>query len=88
MTFRTEHASDLGVAETQVFPGTGDTHIAETTLFLETATGFRDAALVWKQAVFHAHDKNHRKLQTLGRVQCHQLHTVIPGLTLGFTGLQ
>ena len=88
MALRTEHTPDLGMAEAQVLAGTCDTHITKPAFFFETTAGFHDTALVREQSVLHAHDKHHWKLQALGRVQRHQLHTIIPGFTLGFSSLQ
>ena len=56
--------------------------------FFETAARFDHAALVGKQTILHADDEHQRKFETLGRVQCHQLHTIIPGLALRLAGLQ
>src|SRR5210317_1159126 len=64
------------------------THVTQTTLFLETSARFSNTALMWKQTVFHAGDKYRGKLKALGGMQCHQLYTVVPGFTLGFTGFK
>ena len=67
--------------------GARDADIAKAALFLE-AIGIRDRTLVRKQAVFHAANKNERKLEALGRVHRHELHAVFPGIGLSFAGFK
>ena len=45
-------------------------------------------ALVRKQAIFHAAEEHHRELQSLGGVQRHHLHAVLPFLGLALAGLE
>ena len=52
------------------------------------ATGFFDRLLARKQAVFEADQEHERELQTLRRMQCHQLHAILPGLALAFAGFE
>ncbi len=57
--------------------------IAEPALLLQ-AREVGNRALVRKQAVLHAGEKHHGKLQSLGRMQRHHLHAIVVrvGLTL------
>ncbi len=41
-----------------------------------------------KQAFFHASHENQLKLQALGRMQGHQLHSIIGFLGLGIAGVE
>src|SRR5579862_9875206 len=80
-------AALLGIAQVQLAHRAGDADVTEAPLFLETRE-VRDRALVRKQAVFHAAQEHHWKLQPLGGVQRHHLHAVFPFAPLGLAGLQ
>lgn len=41
-----------------------------------------------KQTLFHAGQEHQREFEPLDRVHRHQLHTVLPGIGLGFAGFQ
>ena len=72
----------FGVGQVQLLARTRDADIREPALFLEAA--IVDRTLVREQAILHADEKHHRKLQSLRRMQGHQLHAVFAeaGLTL------
>ena len=88
MALGAEHPPDLRVAETQVFPCPGHADITQASFFLESSPGLGYAALMREQAIFHANDEHDGELKSLGGMQGHQLHAVIPGLTLCLTGLK
>jgi hypothetical protein len=85
--FGAVHAARFGVGDEQFFAGAGDADVGEAALLFQPAFVV-DRTLAGEQAFFHADQEHHRKLQALGRVQCHQLHAVVPRLALVFAGFQ
>ena len=85
--FHAVQAPGFGVGQRQFLAGAGDADISEPSFFLEPV-GFIQGARRGKQTFFHADQEHERKLQTLGAVQGHQLHTVHAFFHLAFTGLE
>ncbi len=81
------HASLLGIGHVQLAHGPGRTHVAQPAFFLEPV-GVVQRPLMREQAVFHAGHEHQRKFQTLGGVQGHQLHAVVPGVALRVARLE
>ncbi len=81
------HAARFGVGDEQFFARAGDADVSEPALFFQPSFVI-DRSLAGEQTLFHADQEHHWKLQSLGRMQCHELHAVIPYLALVFTGLK
>ena len=81
------HAPLLGVGEVQLAHGPRGADIAEPALLLEPGD-VGDRALVREQPVLQPAQEHHRELETLGRVQGHHLHAVLPGLGLSLAGFE
>ena len=77
----------LGVGQCQSLLGTGDTYITKPALLLQLGN-ISTAALVRKQAFFHADKIDIGKFKPLGRVQGHHMDTIRPGIGLCFTRFQ
>ena len=67
--------------------GAGDADIGEPALLFEPRQVVH-RHLVWKQALFHADQKDQIEFQALGGVQCHQLHCVFIGGGLTLAGVE
>src|SRR5688572_1743423 len=87
ITVHAVHATLLGVGEVQIAHGPGGADITEPTLLLET-DDVGDRARVREEPVLQAAQEDHRELETLGRMQGHHLHAVLPGLGLPFAGFE
>ena len=79
--------SGFRIGHKQALFGPGNAHVAQAPLFLETV-GFFHRHAMGEEVFLHAGDKNHGKLQALGRVQCHHLHAVFKLVGLLFAGIQ
>ena len=80
-------ASLLGVGEIELAHGARDADVGEAALFLE-AVGVVERALVREQAIFETREEHQRELESLGGVQRHHLHAILPSLGLAFAGLE
>ena len=77
----------LREAQIQPPPRACDRHIHQPALLFQPAFVI-DRTLTGKQTLFHADQEHHRKFQSLGRMQGHQLHAVVPRFALVLAGLQ
>ena len=64
------------MGQEQALLGTGDPHIAETTLLLHRGRIIQ-GAVTGKQTLFQTNQENHRKLKTLAGMQGHQRDLVL-----------
>src|SRR5690554_1377650 len=79
--------TNLGMGEIELAHGPGHADITEATLFFEAAR-LLQRHLVRKQTLFDPSDEDYWKLQSLGRMQRHQLHTVLELIRLMLTGIE
>src|SRR5688572_1856434 len=87
MAVHAVHATLLGVGDVQIAHGPGGADITEPTL-LHEAGDVGNRARVREEPVLQTAQEHHRELETLGRVQGHHLHAVLPGLGLTFAGFE
>ena len=80
-------AARFGVREHESRARARDADVGETAFFFEAAR-FLGRFLARKQAVFEADQEHQRKLETLRRMQRHQLHAVFPRFALPFAGFE
>ena len=77
----TIQATGFRVSKYQPLHGPGNAHIGQAALFLH-APGLLQRHTVREQTLLNTCQEHHRKLQPLGRMQRHQLHTVLMGIGL------
>ena len=77
----------LGIGDIELPHGARRADVAEPPLLLERRE-IRRRALMREQAILHAREKHHGKLQALGRVQRHHLHTIGIGVRLPLARLE